>query len=136
MANEKDRRKHPRVGAKNPDKPVTSARFYLLSDARKSILEAPVLDVSLGGLSLMTQLEIPVGATLQLLVEPYRAPGVESTMGGAYRLLAEVRWGSSRKEQEIFILGLMFLPVSIAESRNRKGLQRIMDSYQERHGSA
>ena len=132
----KERRKHERIGAKDPDKPVTRARFFLLSDARKSILEAPVLNVSLGGLCLQTLQTIPVGSTIQLLIEPDRSPGTESTMSGAYRLLAEVRWGTTKEEAQTFVLGLMFLPVSIAEARNRKGLQRIMDSYQERNGNA
>ena len=69
------------------------------------------------------------GGRMQILVEPLEQEGT------AYRLLAVVRW--SRTSESLGVMhGLEFLPVSIAESRNRRGIRTIMESWERQYGSA
>jgi hypothetical protein len=124
-----NRRRYRRVGSKTGSHPLTRVRYSLLSDARNRQHEAPVLDMSNGGLCLLTEQEISLGLTVQMLVEPAQDESA------AYRLLAVVRW--SLPVGNLGLLhGLEFLPVSIAEARNRKGIRSIMESWEQRHGSA
>ena len=128
-----DRRKKARVGRKDGERPVTVAHYFLLSDPRMRLSSAPVLDLSADGVCIQTPDEVPVGANVQLLIEPVRPEGVSGppTMGGSYRLLAEVRWVETASPGE-HMIGLVFLDVSTAEARNRKGLQGIMGTYEDR----
>ena len=128
-----DRRRTARVGSKGGQRPVTLAHYFLLSDPRMRLSSAPVLDIGADGLSLLTPDEIPVGSSVQLFIEPVRPEGLDdtATLGGAYRLLAEVHWvGTARPGKHL--VGLAFLPVSTAEARNRKGLKQIMETYEGR----
>lgn len=137
MADRKtERRKHQRVGHKDSRNPVAASRFFLLSDPRKTLQIGQVLDMSPAGLSLLTDQNVPVGSTIQLLVEPPRPEGAEGevTLGGAYRLLAEVRWVAAQ-DPDVYVHGLTLLEVSTAETRNRRGLEKIMEAYERMRGS-
>ena len=121
------------MGSKGARQPITVAHYFLLSDPRRRLKTAPVLDISADGLSLLTQDEIPVGSSVQLLIEPVRPEGLDgtATLGGAYRLLAEAHWVDTAKPGT-HLVGLAFLDVSTAEARNRKGLKQIMETYEGR----
>ena len=131
------KRKHPRVGDKDPRRPVAKARFFQFSDPQKRFQGGQVLDVSLGGLSLLIPEQVPVGSIVEIHVEPPPTEGAggEITLGGAYRLLATVRW-SALSWQDNYIHGVEFMDISLAEVRNRRGLEKIMEVYEQRYGSA
>jgi len=129
MDAEVNRRRYRRVGNKTGSHPLTHVRYSLLSDARNLQHEAPVLDMSNGGLCLLTDSEINRGLTVQLLLDPLEDEGA------AYRILAVVRWTAPGGSHGV-LHGLEFLPVSIAEARNRRGVRGIMESWEHQHGSA
>ena len=83
--------------------------------------------MSPGGLSLLTEQELPVGSVLELRVEPPGAAG-ERRLGGACRLLATVRWSAQGGGHGDYLHGVEFVDISMAEARNRKGIERIMES--------
>jgi hypothetical protein len=127
-----ERRRSQRTGAKDAERPVTVVHFYQLSDPRRRMSSAPVLDLSADGLSVLTEIELAVGSSVQLFIEPVSPGGSTGggTVGGAYRMIAEVRWVASSRPGE-HLAGLVFLEVSTAEARNRNGLQRIMERYRQ-----
>ena len=130
LAEQSQRRRFRRVGSKAGTTPLATATYSLLADARSREHEVPVLDLSEGGLCLLASEELDPGLTMRIVLHPLEGEGA------GYRLLAEIRWGAERDDGVGYIYGLEFLPISIAETRNLRGIHGFMESWEERFGSA
>ena len=128
-----ERRAHRRIGEKDPNNPVTSLRFFSLLDEEKTLHDGLVLDVSMGGLCMLSSQELAADSTIQLFVQPLIPSGHEDevTLGGEYRLLRIVRW-VKRHDETKALYGIEYLEVSMEEVRNRRGIQQIIDEYEKR----
>ncbi|NOZ85389.1 MAG: PilZ domain-containing protein [Deltaproteobacteria bacterium] len=136
-----ERRKFERVGSKGLSRPLTRAVYSSLSDVIKKKNEAGVLDLSLGGLAMEIERELMEGSKVELILPKPSGSQAQAddklSIELGYRLLAEVRWSKKRQENgnsSKIIHGLMFLPFSIAEKRNRNGIEAIIDDFKSRNG--
>ena len=135
-----ERRKHQRVGSKYGSSPLLRAKYLPLSSANRDKQEGDVLDLSMGGLALKTGRVLEEGDKVEIILPK---PGSEEKMDElgielGYRLLAEVRWKKRLEPDENvrgdtagsqYIHGLMFLPRSMMEARNRRGIEAMLKRF-------
>ncbi|NOZ85216.1 MAG: hypothetical protein GXP49_02925 [Deltaproteobacteria bacterium] len=133
-AGQVERRKSRRSQTKDKIK-IARIQYFLLSDPKKRYKDALMMDLGSNGLRIATNEELPLGATIEVhLFNPKKVKKIKKDLmrGLAYyRLLAQVRW-AGQSSPNGYMHGLEFLDISIAENRNRKGIEDLISELESK----